>query len=135
MRESAARAARVTGVFAGACLSEYGAMASICGRWLLLRAGAMSIIASPLSYFLDLRGPSVAVDNTACLRRACYSDPPGLPEPSDPGSSPGNRSRRVNLLLSPAVFSFDRRRSCLSISVSAVRSRPPTGLFAARVPG
>ena len=57
-----------TGVFAGACVSEYGYLASSdlsqVDAW-TGTGGALSIIANRLSYFLDLRGPSVAVD-TAC---------------------------------------------------------------------
>jgi phthiocerol/phenolphthiocerol synthesis type-I polyketide synthase A len=70
-----------TGVFAGSCLSEYGAIASTdlqqIDGW-SNTGGAMSIIANRLSYFLDLRGPSVAVD-TACssslvaIHLACQS--------------------------------------------------------------
>ena len=51
----------LTGVFVGACVSEYGYLASrdlgqIDG-W-TGTGGALSIIANRLSYFLDLRGPS-----------------------------------------------------------------------------
>src|SRR5262249_48379623 len=57
-----------TGVFVGACVSEYGFLASRhlgqVDAW-TATGGALSIIANRLSYFLDLRGPSVAVD-TAC---------------------------------------------------------------------
>ena len=57
-----------TGVFAGACLSEYGYLASTdlsqVDAW-SGTGGALSIIANRVSYFLDLRGPSVTVD-TAC---------------------------------------------------------------------
>ena len=70
-----------TGVFAGACLSEYGYLASSdlsqVDAW-TNTGGALSIIANRLSYFLDLRGPSVAVD-TACssslvaIHLACQS--------------------------------------------------------------
>ncbi|WP_231969105.1 MULTISPECIES: beta-ketoacyl synthase N-terminal-like domain-containing protein, partial [unclassified Mycobacterium] len=98
-----------TGVFAGACLSEYGAIASndFCGvdGW-SNTGGAMSIIANRLSYFLDLRGPSVAVD-TACssslvaIHLACQSL---RTEDSQLAIAAG-----VNLLLSPAVFrGFDQ---------------------------
>ena len=70
------------------------------------RGGALSIIANRLSYFLDLRGPSVTVD-TACssslvaLHLACQSlrmlD-------SDLAVAAG-----VNLLISPQVFrGFDQ---------------------------
>ncbi|WP_231996868.1 beta-ketoacyl synthase N-terminal-like domain-containing protein, partial [Mycobacterium scrofulaceum] len=98
-----------TGVFAGACLSEYGAIASndFCGvdGW-SNTGGATSIIANRLSYFLDLRGPSVAVD-TACssslvaIHLACQSL---RTEDSQLAIAAG-----VNLLLSPAVFrGFDQ---------------------------
>jgi len=57
-----------TGVFAGACSAEYAYLASSdladVDAW-TNTGGALSIIANRLSYFLDLRGPSVAVD-TAC---------------------------------------------------------------------
>ncbi|PRC60945.1 hypothetical protein C6A85_14400, partial [Mycobacterium sp. ITM-2017-0098] len=70
-----------TGVFAGACLGEYGVMASrdlsevnaYSGT-----GGALSIIANRVSYYFDLRGPSVTVD-TACssslvaIHLACQS--------------------------------------------------------------
>ena len=98
-----------TGVFAGACLSEYGAIASadLCqvDSW-TNTGGAMSIIANRLSYFLDLRGPSVAVD-TACssslvaIHLACQSL---RTQDSHLAIAAG-----VNLLLSPAVFrGFDQ---------------------------
>ena len=57
-----------TGVFAGACLGEYGYLASTdlsqVDAW-SGTGGALSIIANRVSYFFDLRGPSVTVD-TAC---------------------------------------------------------------------
>ncbi|OSC42380.1 polyketide synthase, partial [Mycobacterium decipiens] len=98
-----------TGVFAGACLSEYGAISSTdlsrVDGW-SNTGGAMSIIANRLSYFLDLRGPSVAVD-TACssslvaIHLACQSL---RTQDSHLAIAAG-----VNLLLSPAVFrGFDQ---------------------------
>jgi acyl transferase domain-containing protein/acyl carrier protein len=98
-----------TGVFAGSCTSEYGAIAS--GDLTQVDAwnntgGAMSIIANRLSYFLDLRGPSVAVD-TACssslvaIHLACQSL---RTQDSHLAIAAG-----VNVLLSPAVFrGFDQ---------------------------
>ncbi|WP_322857899.1 SDR family NAD(P)-dependent oxidoreductase [Mycobacterium shigaense] len=93
-----------TGVFAGACSSEYGAIASgdLCGvdAW-NNTGGAMSIIANRLSYFLDLRGPSVAVD-TACssslvaIHLACQSL---RTQDSQLAIAAG-----VNVLLTPTVF-------------------------------
>ena len=57
-----------TGVFAGACVGEYGYLASTdlsqVDAW-SGTGGALSIIANRVSYFFDLRGPSVTVD-TAC---------------------------------------------------------------------
>ena len=98
-----------TGVFAGSCTSEYGAIAStdLCeiDGW-SNTGGAMSIIANRLSYSLDLRGPSVAVD-TACssslvaIHLACQSL---RMQDSQLAIAAG-----VNLLLSPAVFrGFDQ---------------------------
>ena len=98
----------LTGVFVGACLSEYGYLASRdLGRidaW-TGTGGALSIIANRLSYFLDLRGPSLAVD-TACssslvaVHLACQSLRTGQSELAIAAG--------VNLLLSPAVTrSFD----------------------------
>ena len=98
-----------TGVFAGSCLSEYGAMASTdlsqVDGW-SNSGGAMSIIANRLSYFLDLRGPSIAVD-TACssslvaVHLACQS--------LRTLDSHLAIAAGVNLLLSPAVFrGFDQ---------------------------
>ncbi|HKP39823.1 MAG TPA: type I polyketide synthase [Mycobacterium sp.] len=93
-----------TGVFVGACCSEYGYLAStdLAGvdAWSNV-GGALSIIANRLSYFLDLRGPSVTVD-TACssslvaLHLACQSL---RMQDSHVAIAAG-----VNLLLSPAVF-------------------------------
>ncbi len=97
------------GVFAGACLGEYGYLASadlsridaFSGT-----GGALSVIANRLSYVLDLRGPSVAID-TACssslvaVHMACQSL---RTAESDLAVAAG-----VNLLLSPAVTrSFDQ---------------------------
>ncbi len=97
-----------TGVFAGACLSEYGYLASKdlsqVDAW-TGTGGALSIIANRLSYVLDLRGPSVAVD-TACssslvaIHLACQSLRSGDCNLAITGG--------VNVLLSPAVTrSFD----------------------------
>jgi phthiocerol/phenolphthiocerol synthesis type-I polyketide synthase A len=101
-----------TGVFAGACLGEYGYLASadlsridaFTGT-----GGALSIIANRLSYFLDLRGPSVAID-TACssslvaVHMACQSL---RTADADLAIAAG-----VNLLLSPAVTrSFDEAKA------------------------
>ncbi|MBV9639950.1 MAG: polyketide synthase, partial [Mycobacteriaceae bacterium] len=98
-----------TGVFAGACFSEYGYLGSTdlsgVDAW-SNTGGALSIIANRLSYFLDLRGPSVAVD-TACssslvaVHLACQSL---RMRDSNLAIAAG-----VNLLLSPAVFrGFDQ---------------------------
>ena len=97
-----------TGVFAGACVSEYGYMASRdlsqIDAW-TGTGGALSIIANRLSYFLDLRGPSLTVD-TACssslvaVHLACQSLRTGQSELAIAAG--------VNLVLSPAVTrSFD----------------------------
>ncbi len=97
-----------TGVFVGACLGEYGYLAasdlSAVDAW-SGTGGAMSIIANRLSYFFDLRGPSVTVD-TACssslvaVHLACQSLRSGE---SDMALAAG-----VNVLLSPApTRSFD----------------------------
>ncbi len=97
-----------TGVFAGACAGEYGYMAfrdlSQVDAW-TGTGGALSIIANRLSYFLDLRGPSLTVD-TACssslvaVHLACQSLRTGQSELAIAAG--------VNLVLSPAVtYSFD----------------------------
>ncbi|OAN26395.1 type I polyketide synthase [Mycolicibacterium iranicum] len=98
-----------TGVFVGACLGEYGVMASrelsevnaYSGT-----GGALSIIANRVSYYFDLRGPSVTID-TACssslvaIHLACQSLRTG---DSDVALAGG-----VNVILSPAVTrSFDQ---------------------------
>ena len=96
-------------MFAGACLSEYGYLASTdlsqVDAW-SGTGGALSIIANRVSYFLDLRGPSVTVD-TACssslvaVHLACQS--------LRTGESNLALAAGVNLLLSPAVTrSFDQ---------------------------
>jgi phthiocerol/phenolphthiocerol synthesis type-I polyketide synthase B len=98
-----------TGVFAGACYTDYGYVAGLdltsVDAW-SNPGGALSIIANRLSYFLDLRGPSVTVD-TACsssivaVHMACQSL--RLQE-SDVAIAAG-----VNLLLSPQIFrGFDQ---------------------------
>ncbi len=98
-----------TGVFVGACVSEYGYLASRdlsqVDVW-TGTGGALSIIANRLSYFLDLRGPSMTVD-TACssslvaVHLACQSLRTGQSELAIAGG--------VNLLLSPVVTrSFDQ---------------------------
>lgn len=98
-----------TGVFVGACVSEYGFLTSrdLGGieAW-TATSGALSIIANRLSYFLDLRGPSVTID-TACssslvaVHLACESLRTGQSDLAIAGG--------VNLLLSPVVTrSFDQ---------------------------
>ena len=98
-----------TGVFAGACVSEYGYLASTdlsqVDAW-SGTGGALSIIANRVSYFFDLRGPSVTVD-TACssslvaVHLACQS--------LRTGDANLAIAAGVNLLLSPAVTrSFDQ---------------------------
>jgi phthiocerol/phenolphthiocerol synthesis type-I polyketide synthase B len=97
-----------TGVFAGACSAEYWPIATAdltaVDAW-SGTGGALSIIANRLSYFFDLRGPSVTVD-TACssslvaVHMACQSLRSGE---SDVALAGG-----VNVLLSPApTRSFD----------------------------
>ena len=99
----------MTGVFAGACLGEYGFLASTdltqVDAW-SGTGGALSIIANRLSYVFDLRGPSVTVD-TACssslvaVHMACQSLRAGE---ADLALASG-----VNVLLSPTVTrSFDQ---------------------------
>src|SRR5277367_5405501 len=101
-----------TGVFAGACLGEYGFLAttdlSQVDAW-SGTGGALSIIANRVSYFFDLRGPSVTVD-TACssslvaVHLACQS--------LRTGDSNLAIAAGVNLLLSPAVTrSFDQAQA------------------------
>ena len=98
-----------TGVFAGACAADYAYLASSdlteVDAW-SNTGGALSIIANRLSYFLDLRGPSVTID-TACssslvaLHLACQSLRAG---DCDMAIAAG-----VNALLSPAIFrGFDQ---------------------------
>jgi acyl transferase domain-containing protein len=98
-----------TGVFVGACVSEYGFLASRdlsqVDAW-TGTGGALSIIANRLSYFLDLHGPSLTID-TACssslvaVHLACQSLRTGQSELAIAGG--------VNLVLSPVVTrSFDQ---------------------------
>jgi acyl transferase domain-containing protein/acyl carrier protein len=97
-----------TGVFAGACATDYGYLAgtdlSRVDAWSNI-GGALSIIANRLSYFLDLRGPSVSVD-TACSSSlvAVHLAAQSLRA----GDCELAIAAGVNLLLSPAIFrSFD----------------------------
>ncbi|TPG31366.1 beta-ketoacyl synthase N-terminal-like domain-containing protein, partial [Mycolicibacterium hodleri] len=115
-----------TGVFAGACLGEYGYLASAdlseVDSW-SGTGGALSIIANRVSYYFDLRGPSITVD-TACssslvaMHLACQS--------LRAGDSNLALAAGVNLLLSPAATrSFDqlealsRSGQCHSFDASA----------------
>ncbi|BBY54404.1 hypothetical protein MKOR_16550 [Mycolicibacillus koreensis] len=98
----------LTGVFAGACLGEYGYLASSdLGRVDAYSGtgGALSVIANRVSYFFDWRGPSLTVD-TACssslvaVHLACQSLRCGDADVAVAGG--------VNVVLSPAVTrSFD----------------------------
>ncbi|CAN5733814.1 phthiocerol type I polyketide synthase PpsB [soil metagenome] len=106
-----------TGVFAGASVSEYGYLAARdlgqIDAW-TGTGGALSIIANRLSYFLDLRGPSLTVD-TACssslvaVHLACQSLRTGQSELAIAAG--------VNLLLSPVVTG----------SLDAAGAMSPTG--------
>ncbi len=124
-----------TGVFVGACVSEYGYLASAdlpnIDAW-SNTGGALSIIANRLSYFLDLRGPSIAVD-TACssslvaVHLACQSL---RLQDSHRAIAAG-----VNLLLSPAVSKF-RSSPALSPTGRCMRLMPGlTVLCGVRAPG
>ncbi|MGH3561605.1 MAG: type I polyketide synthase, partial [Mycobacterium sp.] len=98
-----------TGVFAGACATDYGYLAgtdlSRVDAWSNI-GGALSIIANRLSYVLDLRGPSVTVD-TACSSSLVAVHLAGQSLRS--GDSDLAIAAGVNLLLSPAVTrSFDQ---------------------------
>ena len=97
-----------TGVFAGSCAGEYGALAtsdlSQVDAW-SGTGGASSIISNRLSYHYDLRGPSVTID-TACssslvaIHLACQS--------LRSGESTLALAAGVNVMLSPAITrSFD----------------------------
>ncbi len=98
-----------TGVFVGACVSEYGYLASRDLNQIQAwtgTGGSLSIIANRLSYFLDLHGPSLTID-TACssslvaVHLACQSLRTGQSELAIAGG--------VNMLLSPVVTrSFDQ---------------------------
>ena len=98
-----------TGVFVGACVSEYGYLASRDVNQIQAwtgTGGSLSIIANRLSYFLDLHGPSLTID-TACssslvaVHLACQSLRAGQSELAIAGG--------VNMLLSPVVTrSFDQ---------------------------
>ena len=98
-----------TGVFAGASVTDYGYLASAdlsqVDAWSGTGA-ALSIIANRVSYYFDLRGPSVTVD-TACssslvaVHLACQS--------LRTGDSNVALAAGVNLLLTPAITrSFDQ---------------------------
>ena len=123
-----------TGVFAGASVSEYGYLgARDLGQidaW-TGTGGALSIIANRLSYYLDLRGPSLTVD-TACssslvaVHLACQSLRTGQSELAIAAG--------VNLLLSPAVTRSLDKAGAMSPPARAMPStRPPTDSSAARV--
>ena len=122
-----------TGVFAGACYTDYGYVAGMdltnVDAW-TNSGGALSIIANRLSYFLDLRGPSITVD-TACsssivaLHLACQSLRIG---DSDVALAAG-----VNLMLAPRWFAPSTRPARCRPPGHAAHSTPtPTGSSAAR---
>src|ERR1700749_1953557 len=98
-----------TGVFAGACYTDYGYLAAIdlpgVDAW-TNAGGALSIIAKRLSYFLDLRGPSLTIDT------ACSSSIVALHLASQSlriGDSDLALAAGVNLLLAPGIFrAFDQ---------------------------
>ncbi|MFA7514145.1 MAG: beta-ketoacyl synthase N-terminal-like domain-containing protein, partial [Mycolicibacterium vanbaalenii] len=101
-----------TGVFAGASAADYAQLGATdlsgIDAW-YSTGGALSIIANRVSYYFDLRGPSVTVD-TACssslvaIHLACQS--------LRSGDSELALAAGVNLLLSPApTRSFDRAKA------------------------
>lgn len=97
------------GVYVGASITEYGCHASAdlpsVDAW-SNAGGALSIIANRLSYFLDLRGPSLTVD-TACSSSlvALHLAASSLRTQDCDTAIVGG----VNLLMSPAVFrGFDQ---------------------------
>jgi acyl transferase domain-containing protein/thioesterase domain-containing protein/acyl carrier protein len=92
-----------TGVYVGISAGDYAALQLADARWADAYAGsgnAFSIAANRISYFLDLRGPSMAID-TACssslvaLHQACA----GLAS----GESSLALAAGVNLLLRPEI--------------------------------
>ena len=115
-----------TGVFVGACFSEYGYLAAAdlptVDAW-SNTGGALSIIANRLSYFLDLRGPSVSVD-TACSSSlvACA---PGVPEPANGRLRTGHRRRCEPAVVTCGLPRLRPGRVRCRRPVSATRSTPP----------
>ena len=126
-----------TGVFVGACAGEYGYLTvsdlSQVDAWSGTGA-ALSIIANRLSYFFDLRGPSVTVD-TACssslvaVHLACQS--------LRTGDSNLAIAAGVNLLLSPAITrsSSIRPRRCRRRVNVTHSTQAPTVSSVVRVAG
>ncbi|WP_163722074.1 type I polyketide synthase [Mycolicibacterium duvalii] len=101
-----------TGVFTGASVTDYGCMGALdlpgVDAW-YGTGSALSIIANRVSYYFDLRGPSVTVD-TACssslvaIHLACQSLRSGDANLALAGG--------VNLVLAPAVTrSLDRAQA------------------------
>ncbi len=95
-------AGSLCGVYVGISSSDYGRLQAASGenRGYSMTGSARSLAANRLSYFLDLRGPSVAVDTACssalvCVHLACRAIAAGDATLAIAGG--------VNLMISPAI--------------------------------
>jgi len=122
-----------TGVFAGASAGDYAQMGATdlggIDAW-YGTGGSISIIANRVSYFFDLRGPSVTID-TACSSSlvAVHLAAQSLRT----GDSDLALAAGVNLLLSPAGTAVSTRpRRCRRRGSATRSTRAPTASSEAR---